>query len=54
MRLSFANVLFLMFLQSVIRALFDKALAEIGAGQLVGYSVSIKQRSEDTDRAEIG
>ena len=32
----FANVLLLVFLQSVIRALFDNVLAESAAGQLVG------------------
>ena len=42
-----------MFLQSVIRALFDNVSAEIGRGHLAGYSVAIKQESEDTDRERL-
>ena len=42
-----------MFLQSVIRALFDNVSAEIGRGHLAGYSDAIKQESEDTDRERL-
>ena len=42
----FANVLLLVFLLSVIRALFDNVLAEIAAGQLVDWIQCVHKREE--------